>query len=192
MLRTSAQARHHICLNEQSRAVKRFACNSLKELDDQRERPTAPEQTRRRACSMELVAAINDRSFCSARPTRAARPTTKSSPSPDRSARRARDDSGAVRQHSTVLCARAYTPRADGRIQPDFMDLRRGSAFALHTATSPNMAAKRYAMRAVARHAFNRLDGILPDIEIAALAPLIDEIEQLKSERNAVCSRTTT
>ena len=41
-------------------------------------------------------------------------------------------------------------------------------------------------MRAVARHAFNRLDGILPDIEIAALAPLIDEIEQLKSERNAV------
>lgn len=32
----------------------------------------------------------------------------------------------------------------------------------------------------------SRLDGILPDVEIAALAPLIDEIEELKQTRNAV------
>lgn len=32
----------------------------------------------------------------------------------------------------------------------------------------------------------NRLDGILPDVEIAALAPVIEEIEQLKQDRNAV------
>ena len=31
-----------------------------------------------------------------------------------------------------------------------------------------------------------RLDGVLPDIEIAALAPVIDEIEELKESRNAV------
>ena len=31
-----------------------------------------------------------------------------------------------------------------------------------------------------------RLDGILPDIEIAALAPVIEEIEELKESRNAV------
>ena len=31
-----------------------------------------------------------------------------------------------------------------------------------------------------------RLEGILPDFEIAILQPLIDEIEQLKRERNAV------
>ena len=31
-----------------------------------------------------------------------------------------------------------------------------------------------------------RLDGVLPDIEIAALAPLIEEIEELKESRNAV------
>ena len=31
-----------------------------------------------------------------------------------------------------------------------------------------------------------RLDGILPDIEIAALAPVIQEIEELKESRNAV------
>ena len=31
-----------------------------------------------------------------------------------------------------------------------------------------------------------RLDGVLPDIEIAALAPVIEEIEQLKESRNAV------
>jgi quinolinate synthase len=39
---------------------------------------------------------------------------------------------------------------------------------------------------AVARSTFDRLDRILPDVEIAALAPVIDEIEQLKRERNAV------
>lgn len=32
----------------------------------------------------------------------------------------------------------------------------------------------------------SRLDGILPDVEIAALAPLLDEIEALKQARNAV------
>ncbi|MDN5936713.1 MAG: quinolinate synthase NadA [Nitrosospira sp.] len=32
----------------------------------------------------------------------------------------------------------------------------------------------------------SRLDGILPDVEIAALAPLLDEIEELKQTRNAV------
>lgn len=32
----------------------------------------------------------------------------------------------------------------------------------------------------------NRLDGILPDVEIAALAPVLEEIEQLKQDRNAV------
>ena len=31
-----------------------------------------------------------------------------------------------------------------------------------------------------------RLDGVLPDIEIAALAPVIEEIEELKESRNAV------
>jgi len=31
-----------------------------------------------------------------------------------------------------------------------------------------------------------RLDGVLPDIEIAALAPIIEEIEELKESRNAV------
>ena len=31
-----------------------------------------------------------------------------------------------------------------------------------------------------------RLDGVLPDIEIAALAPVIEEIEELKEPRNAV------
>ena len=31
-----------------------------------------------------------------------------------------------------------------------------------------------------------RLDGVLPDIEIAALAPVIEEIEKLKQSRNAV------
>jgi quinolinate synthase len=33
---------------------------------------------------------------------------------------------------------------------------------------------------------FDRLAGILPDVEIAALAPVIGEIERLKRERNAV------
>jgi len=33
---------------------------------------------------------------------------------------------------------------------------------------------------------YERLGGILPDAEIAALAPIIDEIERLKQERNAV------
>lgn len=37
-----------------------------------------------------------------------------------------------------------------------------------------------------ARDAFARLGNILPDVEVAALAPLIDEIERLKHERNAV------
>lgn len=32
----------------------------------------------------------------------------------------------------------------------------------------------------------SRLDGVLPDVEIAALAPLIDEIEEFKQARNAV------
>ncbi len=32
----------------------------------------------------------------------------------------------------------------------------------------------------------NRLDGVLPDIEVAALAPLMEEIEALKRQRNAV------
>ncbi|MEE8458059.1 MAG: quinolinate synthase NadA, partial [Acidimicrobiia bacterium] len=32
----------------------------------------------------------------------------------------------------------------------------------------------------------DRLDNVLPDIEIAALAPLIEEIEELKVQRNAV------
>ena len=32
----------------------------------------------------------------------------------------------------------------------------------------------------------SRLDGILPDVEIAILDPLIKEIEELKQERNAV------
>ena len=31
-----------------------------------------------------------------------------------------------------------------------------------------------------------RLDGVLPDVEIAALAPVIEEIEELKESRNAV------
>src|SRR5690606_12419233 len=39
---------------------------------------------------------------------------------------------------------------------------------------------------AVARDAFARLGNILPDVEIAVLAPVIDEIERLKRERNAV------
>ncbi len=33
---------------------------------------------------------------------------------------------------------------------------------------------------------FKRLANVMPDVEIAALAPLIEEIEQLKRERNAV------
>ena len=33
---------------------------------------------------------------------------------------------------------------------------------------------------------FRRLDRVLPDVEIAVLAPVIEEIEQLKRERNAV------
>jgi quinolinate synthase len=37
-----------------------------------------------------------------------------------------------------------------------------------------------------AKDAFGRLGNILPDVEIAALAPVIDEIERLKRERNAV------
>src|SRR5690606_20538256 len=37
-----------------------------------------------------------------------------------------------------------------------------------------------------ARDAFARLGNILPDVEIAALSPVIDEIERLKRERNAV------
>lgn len=32
----------------------------------------------------------------------------------------------------------------------------------------------------------DRLDGVLPDVEVAALAPLIEEIEVLKHQRNAV------
>ncbi|MEN8040170.1 MAG: quinolinate synthase NadA [Actinomycetota bacterium] len=32
----------------------------------------------------------------------------------------------------------------------------------------------------------DRLDNVLPDVEIAALTPLIDEIEELKKQRNAV------
>ncbi len=39
---------------------------------------------------------------------------------------------------------------------------------------------------AVKKTAYERLDRVLPDVEIAALEPLIDEIEQLKRERNAV------
>ena len=31
-----------------------------------------------------------------------------------------------------------------------------------------------------------RLDGVLPEIEIAALAPVIEEIDELKRSRNAV------
>lgn len=37
-----------------------------------------------------------------------------------------------------------------------------------------------------ARDAFARLGHILPDVEVATLAPVIDEIERLKQERNAV------
>ena len=33
---------------------------------------------------------------------------------------------------------------------------------------------------------WERLRGVLPDVEIAALAPLIEEIEELKAQRNAV------
>jgi quinolinate synthase len=33
---------------------------------------------------------------------------------------------------------------------------------------------------------FDRLGGILPDVEIAALAPLVEDIERLKRQRNAV------
>jgi quinolinate synthase len=33
---------------------------------------------------------------------------------------------------------------------------------------------------------FDRLGGVLPDVEIASLAPLIEEIERLKRERSAV------
>jgi quinolinate synthase len=36
------------------------------------------------------------------------------------------------------------------------------------------------------RDPFTRLANVMPDVEIAALAPLIEEIEQLKRERNAV------
>ena len=39
---------------------------------------------------------------------------------------------------------------------------------------------------ALKKTAFERLDRVLPDVEIAALEPLIDEIERLKRERNAV------
>jgi L-aspartate oxidase len=48
------------------------------------------------------------------------------------------------------------------------------------------MTTKGYAMGAVARNTFDRLVGILPDAEIVVLAPVIDEIEQLKRERNAM------
>ena len=39
---------------------------------------------------------------------------------------------------------------------------------------------------ALKKPAFERLDRVLPDVEIAALEPLIDEIERLKRERKAV------
>ena len=39
---------------------------------------------------------------------------------------------------------------------------------------------------ALRKPAFERLDRVLPDVEIAALEPLIDEIERLKRERKAV------